>query len=171
MEYVTEKWGGHPHYGGRVHVLGDDEHGTWLWGPAGRTISRGEKPLFVTKQDALVLVVRDAWWSAAWWVGHDEVDTYVNVGTPPVWEAKRITSIDLDLDVIRFCDGRLEIVDRDEFELHQRLYDYPTDVIQRAEEVADEVMEHMAVRMAPFDGSTATSWIERARGAALSPLM
>src|SRR5262245_61044187 len=122
MEYATEKWGGRPHYRGLVHVLGDDEHGTWLWGPAGRTIFRGDVPLFLTQQDALILLLPDTWWSPGWWIGHPETEVYVNIGTPPEWEDTRVSSTDLDLDVVRFCDGRLEIVDEDEFELHQHVF-------------------------------------------------
>ena len=51
VEWATEKWGGHPHYRSAAHVLGEDEHGTWLWGPAGRTIHRGDQALFVAEQE------------------------------------------------------------------------------------------------------------------------
>ena len=52
MELASEKWGGHLHYRGAVVHLGDDEHGSWFWGAAGRTIFRGDEPLFVTEQPA-----------------------------------------------------------------------------------------------------------------------
>ena len=54
------KWGGHPHYRYAAHFLGEDEHGKWMWGPAGRTIYRGGQPLFVAEQDTLVLLVAAA---------------------------------------------------------------------------------------------------------------
>lgn len=57
VELVAEKWGGGPHHSGRVHVLGDDRHGTWLWGPAGRTVSRGGVPVFETEQDLIARTV------------------------------------------------------------------------------------------------------------------
>src|SRR5688500_11196406 len=109
MEWATEKWGGRPHYRGVVEVLGEDEHGTWLWGPVGRTIYRGEEALFVSTHAALVVIEDGAWWAPTWWVGHPEVETYINIGTPPVWSAEGVVSTDLDLDVIRFLDGRVEV--------------------------------------------------------------
>lgn len=147
-------------------MLGADEHGTWLWGAAGRTIWRGETPVFQTQQPALALIVPDAWWSPTWWVGHPEVEVYVNIGTPHVWEETRVTSIDLDLDVIRFCDGRVEVVDRDEFALHQAQFGYPADVIDKAETATALVLDHLTRRTPPFDEATARRWIEHAQSAA-----
>lgn len=74
VEYVGEKWGGGPHYTGVVHVLGDDADGTWLWGPAGRRVSRGGVPVFRSEQDLVALIPRKGWWTATWWLGHPEVD-------------------------------------------------------------------------------------------------
>jgi protein associated with RNAse G/E len=153
-----------------VHLLGEDEHGTWIWGPSGRTIWRGQEPLFATQLDALVLVVPGAWWSPAWWVNHPEMSVYVDIGTPPVRESGQITSIDLDLDVIRFRDGRVQIVDRDEFELHQKAFAYPSDVIDNAERAANSVLELLTADVAPFDGVAAQRWIDRARAAELPRL-
>jgi uncharacterized protein len=61
MEFAYEKWGGHPHRRGLAHHLGDDKHGSWLWGPAGRTMYRGRTAVFVTDQDAVILVPNSAW--------------------------------------------------------------------------------------------------------------
>ena len=47
--------------------------------------------------------------------------------------------IDLDLDVARTWSGQVEILDQDEFELHQKTLQYPRDIIARAESTADLV--------------------------------
>ena len=74
-----------------------------------------------------------------------------------------MTTADLDLDVIRFVDGRVEVVDRDEFELHQRRYGYPEDLVAEAERATATAYERVVARMPPFDGFAARAWIERAR--------
>src|SRR4029453_14012467 len=71
----------------------------------GRTVRRGEAPAFTTEQDSLFLVPPGAWWSLAWWLEHEEVVLYVNIQTPAVWDGDRLTTVDIDLDVIRFTDG------------------------------------------------------------------
>jgi uncharacterized protein len=167
VAYVGEKWGGRPHYAGTMHVLGEDEHGTWLWGPAGRTISRGDEPLFTTEQDALIVVPDEAWWAAAWWIGHPELELYVNIGTAAVRSPGTITYVDLDLDVVRRTDGSAEIVDQDEFEAHQVELAYPADIVEAAARVADEVLAAVVAAAAPFDGVAARTWTAAAREARL----
>lgn len=163
VELASEKWGGYPHYRGLVHHLGDDEFGTWVWGPRGRMIYRGDEALFPTETDALTVIVPGAWWAPAWWIGNPELALYVNINTPAERRGDDIVCIDLDLDVIRFTDGRVEIVDRDEFEDHRVRYAYPDDIVAGAEAAAAEVYELVIRNEPPFDGAAASMWIERAR--------
>jgi uncharacterized protein len=165
VELITEKWGGRPHYRTSVEVLGRDEHGTWLWGKAGRIVHRGDEE-FLVDEPALSVVPDDQWWWTLWFVGHPDLEIYVNVATPTLWTPESATSTDLDLDVVRFTDGRVEIVDRDEFELHQLQLGYPTEIIEAAERSAREVLTLVQLRTPPFDLATPARWIER--GQALS---
>ena len=162
MEYATEKWGGLPHYRGVVRYLGDDEFGCWLWGPVGRTIFRGDTPMFVTEQAALILIATDCWWTPSWWIGHNDVEIYVNINTPVRREGDRFVSVDVDLDVVGFRDGRVEVVDQDEFVEHQRLFGYPRDVIDAAESAATAAHDLLRARVPPFDGVAAEQWAARA---------
>lgn len=163
VEYATEKWGGRPHYRGDAFVLGADEHGTWLWGPAGRTIYRGDEPLFVAELDALTVIPDDEWWSIAWWIGHADLELYVNINTPAVWNAGRVIAIDLDLDVARRLDGAVVELDRDEFEVHQKLYGYPANIVEATEAATARALERTRRNVAPFDGEAAQRWIDVAR--------
>jgi protein associated with RNAse G/E len=162
VEYATEKWGGHPHYRGAAELLGEDEHGRWIWGPAGRPIHRGDEVLFHTEHPALTCIPDGEWWAAAWWLGHPTMDLYVNINTPAVWTPGLVTAVDLDLDVVRAHDGLVEVVDRDEFELHQRRYGYPQDLIERTEAATADAFERVRRNEPPFDGAAACEWAGRA---------
>jgi protein associated with RNAse G/E len=163
VELATEKWGGHPHYRGEMRVLGDDEHGTWLWGLAGRLLRKGNAESFVAQQDTVMVVPREGWWLPAWWLGHPEIALYVNINTPARRDGDRIVAVDLDLDVIRWHDGRVEVVDRDEFEVHQVRYDYPPDIVAAAEAATAEAYDLVVRDQPPFDGAAARRWVEQAR--------
>lgn len=163
VEYLTEKWGGTAHKRGDVDLLGRDQHGSWLWGAAGRRIELAGGAVFVTEQDALILIPDGTWWTCAWWLGHPEVDLYVDICTPSRWENDRVTQIDLDLDVIRFRDGRVEIVDGDEFDAHRVGFGYPEEIVEGAQAAADQVLELISCHESPFDGSAADGWIQRGR--------
>jgi protein associated with RNAse G/E len=163
VELATEKWGGHPHYRGDMRVLGDDQHGTWLWGRSGRVLLKGDGGSLVAQQDTVIVVPREAWWHAAWWLGHPEIALYVNINTPARRDDDRLVAVDLDLDVIRWHDGRVEVVDRDEFEVHQVRYHYPPDIVAAAEAATAEAYDLVLRDQPPFDGAAARRWVERAR--------
>jgi hypothetical protein len=59
--------------------------------------------------------------------------------------------IDLDLDVEVFADGRIELVDEDEFEEHQLRYRYPSEVIEGASHGADVALGLAPAGAFPFD--------------------
>ena len=59
--------------------------------------------------------------------------------------------IDLDLDVEVFDDGRVELVDEDEFEEHQLRYRYPEAVIQGARRSAELALDLARSGRFPFD--------------------
>ena len=43
-----------------------------------------------------------------------------------------LSYVDLDLDLIAYEDGTYRIDDEDEFLAHQRQYDYPPEIVERA---------------------------------------
>jgi protein associated with RNAse G/E len=65
---------------------------------------------------------------------------YVNIAMPAKLEGDVLSYIDLDIDVIQWADGRVEVLDRDDFEENQVKYSYPPDVIASAERALTEVL-------------------------------
>jgi protein associated with RNAse G/E len=67
--------------------------------------------------------------------------------------------IDLDLDVEVFEDGRVELVDEDEFEEHQRRFGYPAEVIEGARRSAELARSNRF----PFDWDQTLKWVAERR--------
>jgi hypothetical protein len=163
------KWGGRPHYCLSMGRLGEDEFGVWLWAPAGNVITKGDDS-FLTQQPTLGLVPRSGMWNAAWWLGHPELELYLDINTPPEWAgedsggsggsagAERVSMVDLDLDVIRWLDGCVAIVDEDEFAAHRVEYGYPPDVVDAALNAAAELQAAVEARREPF-GDVMERWL------------
>jgi protein associated with RNAse G/E len=160
--WASEKWGGGAHYRGEIRLLGTDDFGAWIWRDAGVAIYRGTELFGHSEFPVVALVPERDWWSLSWWIGHGEVELYVNINTPSVWVDDELRSVDLDLDVIRWLDGRVEVVDRDEFELHQVAYGYPPDLIEATERAAAQAYELTNRAVPPFDGAAARDWAARA---------
>ena len=139
--------------------IGEDEHGVWLWAPAGVPAQRGDEPPKRTAHAFAKLIPRDDWFTAIWnAAGRYEV--YVDVGTPPVWTGDRVEMIDLDLDVVRFRhDGAVRVLDEDEFLEHQDTLGYPPDVIVRVRDAAASLAQAIEARREPF-GDVGIAWLE-----------
>jgi len=144
--------------------LGEDEWGTWLWAPRGtRSRYAGREPT-VLPVDFLMLIPRDAWWRATWMFA-SHIDLYVDIGCPVEWVTpNRLRVVDLDLDVIRFTDGRCLIDDEDEFAEHTVSLQYPPEVVATARRSADEVLVAVRDRVPPF-GDPPARWLRCRLGA------
>jgi hypothetical protein len=144
-----------------MQPLGTDQHGTWLFVPAGTTAQRGDDPPRVLEDGFVSLVPAGQWWEAEFYAEHPEHEVYVNIGTPCEVLAGRIRQVDLDLDVIRHFDGRVETIDQDEFAENQVRYAYPPDLIRGASQAAVAVADLLTRRAEPF-GTASRRWLAAA---------
>ena len=65
---------------------------------------------------------------------------YANITMPPTFAENVIDYVDLDIDVVVWPDGRVVVLDRDDFEHNKIKYSYPDEVIQQAENGLSEVL-------------------------------
>jgi protein associated with RNAse G/E len=92
----------------------------------------------------------------------DEEATPVDVITPPRWSERTVSMVDLDLDVVRHRDGRVEIVDLDEFEQHRRSLSYPHRLARAALEAAAALAASFDRQDEPY-ASVGWEWLAAAR--------
>lgn len=71
--------------------------------------------------------------------------------------------IDLDLDVALRNDGTIEVQDEDEFEIHQVQYRYTDEMIRRATEETERIVEVFERGSEPFF-EVAAAWLARVDG-------
>jgi hypothetical protein len=159
VEMRFTKWGGKSHWHYPVVPLGTDRHGWWLGGPEGTFIQRGDEEPIPRPHDYVMLVPDEGDWIANW---NAVIDTeiYVDVTTRPVRNGDIIEAVDLDLDVIRERNGRVLLVDEDEFAEHQVLLGYPAEVIAQARTTADDLVARVTAATEPF-GRVGQDWLAR----------
>ena len=161
VSFEYSKWGGGGHYKFQTHLLGEDEWGTWLRIERGYAHSHPDGRAGHFPAARTLLVPRDRWWVATFRhepESHGGCELYIDVATPAERDDGRITSIDLDLDVLRFTDGRVELADEDEFEEHQGTLSYPADVVRVAAEMAQALMVAARRRDEPFGDHARQNW-------------
>jgi uncharacterized protein len=154
------KWPQAPHYGHAGWVLGEDEHGLWLELRVGSPVYRGEEVLFHGTSGGLMVVPPDDGW-LAWFPAFGDVELYVDVVSGTTRTESSVTMVDLDLDVIRRRDGSVELLDEEEFALHRVELEYPAQLIQHAERMADHVLGAVRANVEPFAGAAALGWMTR----------
>jgi protein associated with RNAse G/E len=161
---VFSKWGGRPHWEYDARVLGSDEHGTWLGVPHATPMSR-PGAAFESSGDQVVLVPETAGFVATFFVRESTApcDVYVDITTVPVVDLDRITTVDLDLDVLRGWTGRVWVDDEDEFADHRVRLGYPPEVVTGAVATCERVRRSVELRQPPFDDATPQRWLAALR--------
>jgi protein associated with RNAse G/E len=164
VEVVLRKYDGRPHRSVTARRLGEDRYGLWLSTPAGTTVRYhyGDRPVGVTRHDAVRLIPRDGWWIAMFTAAPSTREVYCDVALPPRWTGPaEITVIDLDLDLSRSRpDGHVELEDAEEFAAHETVYGYPPDVVAGATAAAAGLRRALVGRTEPF-GTAYQAWLER----------
>ncbi len=157
------KWRESPHWRFPARLIERDAHGTWLIAEPPTPYS-GPRGTGEWTHRFVILIPPDDWWIASF---NDPaelpepVEIYVDICTPAEWlTPTHVQAIDLDLDVIRFADGRTIIDDEDEFLEHQVTYAYPPDVIREARDACDRIAELVAARGEPF-GAAGAEMLQR----------
>ena len=154
------KWDGSRHWQFDMRRLGEDEHGLWLWSPAGSPMQRGHEPVKASQSINVKLIPENKWWTAIW-AWRRSHDLYVDLITPPQWDAATVTMVDIDLDVVRWSDGRVEILDEDEFLEHQVSFGYPQRLVDTVRAATARLAVAVEERHEPF-GDVAVAWMDRA---------
>ena len=154
------KWDGALHWRHDMVRLGTDEYGIWLGAGVGATVQRGTEPVRQMAWAFVQLICADAPWTAIFNAPAPDSDAvYVDLSTPARWvEDDVVELIDLDLDVVRRRDGSIALLDEDEWVEHRVRYAYPTEVVDRTEAAADELLGLLRSRTEPF-GTAAERWL------------
>jgi hypothetical protein len=161
IEVRYTKWGGTDHWHYAMEVLGQDEHGRWFFGRKGMPLQRGAEPELRHPRDFALLVPAEGDWTACFNADGD-LEIYADVTTRPVLSGSQVRAVDLDLDVVRFWDGRVAVLDEDEFAEHQVELGYPAELIAQARATCDWLVSAVAARREPF-GQAGAAWLARAR--------
>ncbi len=147
----STKWDGSLHRDSPAWLLGSDPWGTWLAHLPDSVVvtATGNYPA----APGLRLLPADRWWSVFYLAQPGTLLpelVYVDSCTPTTREADIMSFVNLDLDVRKIAGSDIEILDRDEFDLHRARYGYPDAVVSTAEAACAEVVQLMTSGQGPF---------------------
>jgi hypothetical protein len=113
----------------------------------------------------VVLVPRDAWWTAMFNPRPRSSEVYCDITSPARWLGDdEVHLVDLDLDVVRRrMTGDVELRDEDEFAEHRVAFGYPEELVEQAYAAARWLRGALADGTEPF-ASAYHPWLARVDG-------
>jgi protein associated with RNAse G/E len=159
IRVVYRKYDGSLHWNYETELLGEDEHGVWVGAGPATQVYKGSTLKGAPESPHVLLFPRQAWWTACFNAEPHRTEIYCDITSVPHWPTgTEVTAIDLDLDVRRRRNGEVELLDEDEFAVHQVRFGYPADVVTAALASADWLLGAVRGRVEPF-GSAYHQWL------------
>jgi protein associated with RNAse G/E len=95
----------------------------------------------------------DRWYNVFRFYGPDGAfhSHYCNITMPPTFENNVLDYVDLDIDLILWPDGRVEVLDQDDFERNTIKFNYPNEFRPRVEAAVAELTGMIEAKEFPFD--------------------
>lgn len=81
---------------------------------------------------------------------------YCNINTPARLSGRTLSFVDLDIDVLVAPDFSARVLDEEEFDAHEKLFQYPPEFRRRARAALEEVCALVRLRQFPFGEDSAT---------------
>jgi protein associated with RNAse G/E len=160
VRVIYRKYDGSLHWNQPGLRLGEDEYGVWVGASAGTPVWRGEERVEPAEHNHVLLFPRDAWWTGSFNAAPHRTEIYCDITTIPTWPTPDVvTMVDLDLDVRRRRVGTVEILDEDEFAVHQVRYGYPAEVVEQAWAAAEWLAGALREGVEPF-GTAYHRWLD-----------
>ncbi|EXX87876.1 hypothetical protein BG53_13315 [Paenibacillus darwinianus] len=124
---------------------------------------------WTSKVPAVTVFIPKEWFNIVALLEPAGVRYYCNVASPVHAADGVLTYIDYDLDVIRFADGSMHVVDRDEYEANKQLYHYPAAVRSKIAAGLGQLINRIKNAEEPFCSDKAvrsyfTQWKKEAGG-------
>lgn len=107
--------------------------------------------IWQTREPAITFFYPNKWYNVIAMIRRNGITYYCNVASPSLYDGEAIKNIDYDLDVKKYPDGNIEILDQDEYELHSKLMKYSPDLDKVVHKALDELVEMAQSSSGVFD--------------------
>ena len=116
---------------------------------------------WVTREPALLYYHKHYWFNIVTMIRQKGVSYYCNLASPYVIDDEALKYIDYDLDIKVFPDGEKRLLDVDEYELHRKTMNYPSDIDHILKENVKILVEWINEGKGPFSPEYVELWYER----------
>lgn len=107
-----------------------------------------------TKEPAIMFFYKDRWFNIIAQLKKNGLFYYCNIASPYVIDNGVIKYIDYDLDLRVFPDGGFRVLDRNEYNYHKRLMNYPVEINEIIKSELTSLIEMKRNLVDPFTKET-----------------
>ena len=91
-------------------------------------VTKSDGRVWRTKEPAIMFFYKDRWFNIIAQLKDNGLFYYCNIASPYVMDNRILKYIDYDLDLTVFPDGAFKILDRNEYNYHKKLMNYPKEI-------------------------------------------
>lgn len=124
-------------------------------------VTESDGRVWITREPAICYFHAELWFNIIGMIRQDGVYYYCNIGSPFVYDGEALKYIDYDLDIKVFPDMTYELLDEDEYELHQRLMSYPKKLDPILKRNIRHLKHWIHQQEGPFASDFVDNWYER----------
>ncbi len=114
-------------------------------------VTRSEGISWKTKEPAIMYYFKNRWYNVIAQLKKEGISYYCNIASPFILEEKTVKYIDYDLDLRIFPDGEYKVLDRLEYQYHQKIMSYPNNLKEAIENGLEELIALYKSKSIIFD--------------------
>ena len=104
-----------------------------------------------TREPAICFFYPDHWFNIICMMRKTGVYYYCNLASPAIYDGEALKHIDYDLDVKVFPDGKVILLDEDEYDQHAREMNYPESIKIIIEDELQVLLDWIDEKRVPFE--------------------
>ena len=116
---------------------------TWVWDDDGNH--------WFTREPALCYFYTDRWYNVIAMLRETGIYYYCNLASPSLYDEEGIKYIDYDLDYKIYPDGKIDLLDRKEYEQHRKEMEYPEEIDIIMKKYLSSILDDVHSQRVPFN--------------------
>ncbi len=116
---------------------------TWVWDDDGNH--------WYTREPALCYFYTHRWYNVIAMLRENGIYYYCNLASPALFDEEGIKYIDYDLDYKIHPDGKMELLDRNEYERHRKEMSYPPEIDGILQKYMKQIRDYNRDQIIPFN--------------------
>lgn len=115
------------------------------------TVTEADGRKWRTREPAICYFYPDRWYNVICMIRKQGVFFYCNLASPYIYDKEALKNIDYDLDLKVLPNGSYKLLDEDEYNVHQKIMDYPQPIKDIIKETTENLIKDIKFHISPFN--------------------